>query len=112
MVYQLARHANRNREIIPKSTMIKPPSAELRPNQRDQDTLPPYPMLDRILQSYIEERLDPGEIVKRGFKRAVVDWAVRAVKASEYKRRQAAPGLKVTSRAFGSGRRMPVAARY
>jgi len=112
MVYQLARHANRTRELIPRSTIAKAPSAELRPNQRDQDSLPPYDILDKILYLYIEEQLDPGDIVRRGFKRAVVDWVVRAVKASEHKRRQAAPGLKVTSRAFGSGRRMPVAARY
>ena len=112
MVYRLAKYVNRKTELIPASIIHKAPSAELRPNQRDQDTLPPYPVLDRILQLYIEERMDPAAIVRRGFKRKTVDWVVRAIKASEYKRKQAPPGLKVTSRAFGSGRRMPVAARY
>jgi NAD+ synthase (glutamine-hydrolysing) len=112
MVYKLAGHVNRRKAVIPKSIIQKAPSAELRPNQRDQDTLPPYPVLDAILELYIEEKLDPSAIVKRGYKRSVVDWVVRAVKASEYKRRQAAPGLKVTGKAFGSGRRMPVATKY
>jgi NAD+ synthase (glutamine-hydrolysing) len=112
MVYKLADHVNRRKDVIPKSIIQKAPSAELRPNQRDQDTLPPYPVLDGILQLYIEERMDPSAIVKRGYKRSVVDWVVRAVKSSEYKRRQAAPGIKVTGKAFGAGRRMPVAARY
>ncbi len=111
-VYRLARWINRRREIIPRAILTKAPSAELRPHQRDQDTLPPYPLLDRILRLYLEEKLDPSSIVKRGLKPSVVDWVVRAVKASEYKRKQAAPGLKVTSRAFGRGRRMPVAAKY
>jgi len=112
MVYRLARLVNRGRQIIPRSIVDKAPSAELRPNQRDQDTLPPYDILDRILYFYLEELLDQGAIVKRGFRRATVEWVVRAVKASEYKRKQAAPGLKVTGKAFGAGRRMPVAARY
>lgn len=112
MVYRLAKYINRKKEIIPSAIIKKAPSAELKPNQRDQDTLPPYPVLDRILHFYIEERMDPEAIVRRGFARKTVEWVVRAVKASEYKRKQAAPGLKVTGKAFGSGRRMPVAARY
>jgi NAD+ synthase (glutamine-hydrolysing) len=111
-VYKLAKFVNRERPVIPRSTMTKAPSAELRPNQRDQDTLPPYPVLDRILQLHIEERREPEALVRGGFRKATVDWVVRAVRASEYKRRQAAPGLKVTGLAFGVGRRMPVAARY
>ena len=113
MVYELARHINRQaeREVIPQSTLTKPPSAELRPNQTDQDTLPPYEILDGILQRY-EERMEGIEqIVAAGFDRATVEDVVRRIQANEYKRRQAAPGLKVTSRAFGFGRRMPIAAR-
>jgi NAD+ synthase (glutamine-hydrolysing) len=112
MVYELARHVNREREVIPRSTIEKAPSAELKPDQTDQDTLPPYEVLDPILDLYIEEGKSPKEIVRAGFDRATVDWVVRAVNASEYKRRQAAPGLRVTSKAFGMGRRMPIAARY
>ncbi len=112
MVYRLAKFINRKKQAIPENIIRKSPSAELKPNQRDQDTLPPYPILDGILQLYIEERMDPEAIVKRGYRKRTVEWVVRAVKSSEYKRRQAAPGLKVTGKAFGSGRRMPVAARY
>jgi NAD+ synthase (glutamine-hydrolysing) len=112
MVYELARHVNREREVIPRATIEKPPSAELRPDQEDQDTLPPYEVLDPILDLYIEEGRSRRDIVKAGFDRATVEWVVRAVNASEYKRRQAAPGLRVTSKAFGMGRRVPVAARY
>ncbi|MGQ9816724.1 MAG: NAD+ synthase [bacterium] len=112
MVYKLAQYVNREKEIIPKKIIKKPPSAELRPNQLDQDTLPPYEILDPILQLYIEDGLSKEEIITKGFKPEVVDWVVRAVNRSEYKRRQAPAGLKVTSKAFGSGRRMPIAARF
>jgi len=112
MVYALARHVNRDREIIPRATIEKPPSAELKPDQKDQDTLPPYEVLDAILDLYIEEGRSRRDIVKAGFDRATVEWVVRAINTSEYKRRQAAPGLRVTSKAFGMGRRVPVAARY
>jgi len=112
MVYEIARFVNREREVIPQAILEKAPSAELKPDQKDQDTLPPYEMLDPILDLYIEEGRSPKEIVKAGFARAAVDWVVRAVNGSEYKRRQAAPGLRVTSKAFGMGRRVPVAARY
>ncbi len=112
MIYQLARYINRHQEIIPTEILVKAPSAELRPNQRDQDTLPPYDILDQILEYYINEGLGLADIVARGFDPEVVRWVLRAVDRNEYKRRQAAPGLKVTSKAFGSGRRMPIAARY
>ncbi|MRR09704.1 NAD+ synthase, partial [bacterium] len=94
------------------AVIAKPPSAELKLNQTDQDTLPPYDVLDAILHHYIEEHLPPAEIAGLGFDRETVDRVVGMVRSSEYKRRQAAPGLKVTSKAFGAGRRMPVAARY
>ncbi|MBM3314921.1 NAD+ synthase [candidate division WOR-3 bacterium] len=112
MVYDLARYLNRERELVPASSIEKPPSAELRSNQTDQDTLPPYPVLDAILERYVDEGQAPGEIAEAGFDPAVVDWVVRQVDRNEYKRRQAAPGLKVTAKAFGMGRRFPVAARY
>lgn len=113
MVYELARHINQRagREIIPRSTLTKPPSAELAPDQTDQDSLPPYDVLDEILRRY-EERLESVEqIVGAGFDAATVADVVRKLQVNEYKRQQAAPGLKVTSRAFGFGRRMPIAAR-
>ena len=112
MIYELARFINRKREIIPVSTIEKPPSAELRPNQKDQDTLPPYDVLDAILRLYVEENLSAAEITAQGFDEATVRWVQRRVDLNEYKRAQAAPGLRVTSRAFGVGRRMPIAQRY
>jgi NAD+ synthase (glutamine-hydrolysing) len=112
MVYELARFINRDREIIPASTITKPPSAELRPNQTDQDTLPPYEILDAILRLYVEENLGASEIIDQGFDEKTVRWVQRRVDLNEYKRAQSAPGLKVTSRAFGVGRRMPIAQRY
>ena len=112
MIYQLARWLNRNREIIPAATIEKPPSAELRPDQRDQDTLPPYEILDPILELLIEDHLSPDEIIARGFDAQTVRWVVKRVAQNEYKRAQAVPGLKVTSKAFGVGRKMPVAQRF
>lgn len=111
-VYRLARYINRDREIIPTSTIEKPPSAELKPGQVDQDTLPPYDVLDRILQLYVEENLSAVEIIDKGYDATTVRWIQRRVDLNEYKRAQAVPGLKVTSRAFGSGRRMPIAQRF
>src|SRR5438477_732588 len=99
-------------EIIPKSTIEKAPSAELKPNQNDQDTLPPYEILDQILQLYIEENLSARDIIARGFDEKTVRWVQRRIDLNEYKREQAAPGLKVTSRAFGLGRKMPIAQKY
>jgi NAD+ synthase (glutamine-hydrolysing) len=112
MIYELARWINREREIIPRSTIEKPPSAELKPNQKDQDTLPPYEVLDEILRLYVEENLSARDIIARGFDEKTVRWVQRRVDLNEYKREQAAPGLKVTSRAFGLGRRMPIAQKY
>jgi NAD+ synthetase len=112
MVYRLAEYINREREIIPRATIDKAPSAELKPDQRDQDTLPPYDVLDPILQLYVEEQLSVGEILTYGFNEQTVRWVQRRVDLNEYKRAQAVPGLKVTSRAFGLGRRMPVAQRF
>ncbi len=111
-VYELAELLNREREIIPRRTIDRPPSAELKPGQTDQDTLPPYPVLDRILFHYIEENRSAGQIVELGLDPEAVEWVVGAVNRNEYKRRQAPPGLKVTGKAFGSGRRMPISARY
>jgi NAD+ synthase (glutamine-hydrolysing) len=131
MVYELARWINSDysargghqsairtdssggeRELIPRSTIDKPPSAELKPNQTDQDTLPPYDVLDEILRLYVEENLSARDIVTHGFDEKTVRWVQRRVDLNEYKREQAAPGLKVTSRAFGMGRRMPIAQKY
>lgn len=112
MVYQLASYINRHREVIPAATISKPPSAELKPNQRDQDTLPPYDLLDEIISRYVDQGQSVAEIVAAGFERDTVDWVVRAIARSEFKRKQAAPCIKVTDRAFGTGWRMPIAARY
>ncbi|MEO5753357.1 MAG: NAD+ synthase [Chthoniobacterales bacterium] len=119
LVYDLARwinsdksRAGRDREIIPVSTLKKPPSAELKPGQVDQDSLPPYDVLDRILHLYVEENRSADEIVAEGFDEKTVHWIQRRVDLNEYKRAQAAPGIKVTSRAFGVGRRMPIAQQY
>ena len=112
MVYRLSRWVNREREIIPASSLTKAPSAELRPDQTDQDSLPPYDVLDAILEAYVVEGRSPGEIIKQGFEAATVRRVARLIDLNEYKRRQAAPGLKVTSKAFGIGRRMPIAQRF
>jgi NAD+ synthetase len=111
-IYKIARWVNRKREIIPENSISKPPSAELRPNQTDQDSLPPYETLDAILELYIINQLGREEIIRRGFAEAVVNGVINKVTFSEYKRRQAAPGLKVSPRAFGIGRRIPVAQRF
>ncbi|HET7824884.1 MAG TPA: NAD+ synthase [Anaeromyxobacter sp.] len=114
LVYRVARAANARagRALVPERTFTKPPSAELKPDQTDQDTLPPYEVLDAILQAYLEERLPLDAIVARGFAEDVVRRVLRMVVASEYKRRQAAPVLKVTEKAFGEGRRFPIAHGY
>ena len=108
-VYELAEYINREKEIIPRVIIDKAPSAELRPGQKDQDTLPPYPILDGIIHACIEDGLSPEEIAALGYAPDTVTWVVKAIERSEYKRRQAAPGLRVTSKAFGAGRRMPIA---
>jgi NAD+ synthase (glutamine-hydrolysing) len=112
MVYRIADYINRDREVIPRATIEKPPSAELRPDQKDQDTLPPYDILDGILRLYVEEQLTTAEIAERGFDADTVRWVASRVEANEYKRQQAAPGIKVTSKAFGIGRRVPIAQKF
>ncbi len=112
MVYRLARWVNREREIIPKSSIDKAPSAELRPNQTDQDSLPPYEKLDQILESYVVNEGSIRAMAKKGISKTTAREIVRKIDLSEYKRRQAAPGLKVTTKAFGAGRRMPIAQRF
>jgi NAD+ synthase (glutamine-hydrolysing) len=113
MVYELARFVNRERERIPLASLTKPPSAELRANQTDQDSLPPYDVLDTILRAYIEEHQCAEQISSRfGFDADLVHGIIRRVNLAEYKRQQAAPALKVTAKAFGMGRRYPIANRY
>lgn len=112
MVYALARYINRHGEIIPRNTIDKAPSAELRANQTDQDTLPPYDILDEILRLYVEEQLTTTEIAAKGFDADTVRWVAHKVDTNEYKRQQAAPGIKVTSKAFGIGRRVPIAQKF
>ena len=111
-VYRLAHWLNRNGEVIPMSSIVKAPSAELRPNQTDQDTLPPYEVLDKILKMYIEQWKETEDIVAAGFDHALVQKVVRMVDGNEFKRRQAAPTVRVSSKAFGSGRQMPIAQRW
>jgi NAD+ synthetase len=108
LVYRLARH----RGGIPQAIIDRPPSAELRTDQRDDDTLPGYDTLDAILRGYVEEFLGRDELIKRGLPAADVDQVIRLVDAAEYKRRQAPPGIKITERAFGRDRRMPITNRY
>lgn len=112
LVYELSRYINREREIIPINTIDKPPSAELAPDQTDQDDLPTYEVLDPILAAYLEEHLSIEDIIKQGFNEDIVKDIVRRIKINEYKRKQAAIGLKVTSKAFGFGRRYPNAQRF
>ena len=112
LVYQLAGHINRNNEIIPRTIIEKPPSAELKPGQEDQDTLPPYDILDKILYLYVDRGKSKDEIIAEKIDPDIVNQIIKKIDLNEHKRRQAAPGLKVTSKAFGTGRRMPIAARY
>jgi NAD+ synthetase len=111
-VYQLARWINRNGDVIPQRVIDRPPTAELRPDQTDQDSLPPYETLDAILESYIEQHQSLDEIIGQGFDAELVREITSKVDNNEYKRNQAAPGLKVTGKAFGSGRRIPIAQRF
>jgi NAD+ synthase (glutamine-hydrolysing) len=112
MVYELAGYINRQFPIIPQEIINKAPTAELKENQTDQDTLPPYDMLDQILHYYLDEHYSMEDILRLGFDSEAVSWVIRAVDRNEYKRRQGPPGLKVTSKAFGTGRRMPIAAKF
>ena len=109
LVYKIAHAINADREIIPTSTLTKPPSAELRPNQVDQDSLPPYDLLDAILADHVEGGMDSGALLAKGYDPKVVAQVLRLVRGSEYKRRQLPPGLKITGKAFGTGRRYPIA---
>ncbi len=111
-VYELARWINRNSEIIPENIIVKAPSAELRPNQKDSDSLPDYAILDLILFEYIEKRKGPSEIIKMGYDESLVKRILRLVNLNEYKRHQTPPILRVSSKAFGMGRRMPIVAKY
>ncbi len=111
LVYEVAEEINLSGEVIPRATIEKPPSAELRPDQKDTDSLPPYDLLDPILRGHVEEQLSVEALVARGHPRETVERIVRMVARNEYKRGQAPPGIKVTSKAFGSGRRMPIAKR-
>jgi NAD+ synthase (glutamine-hydrolysing) len=114
LVYELAKYINKKegKTIIPKNVFIKPPSAELRPNQKDEDSLPPYPILDPILQAYVEEDKDLEEIAKMGFKENMIKEVIKMVDRNEYKRRQSPPGVKITHRALGKDRRLPVTNKY
>ncbi|MDQ2926317.1 MAG: NAD(+) synthase, partial [Acidobacteriota bacterium] len=111
-VYALSRYANREREMIPESTLTKPPSAELRPGQRDTDSLPPYEVLDPILRAYVEDYASAEEIAAaHGVDATLVRSIIKLVERSEYKRQQAAPVLKVSKKSFGTGRRFPIAVK-
>ena len=111
-VYRLANYINRNEEIIPINTIVKPPSAELRPDQKDSDSLPPYDILDAILFAYIEQQLSADKIIEQGFSLETVTRVIRLVNINEYKRFQAPPILRVSSKAFGFGRKMPLVAKW
>ena len=111
-VYELSRWINREEEIIPQNTIYKPPSAELRPDQKDQDTLPEYELLDQILEMYVDDALSVSDIIDKGYDEETVHWISRRVDLNEWKRGQAAPGLRVTSKAFGIGRRIPIAQNF
>jgi NAD+ synthase (glutamine-hydrolysing) len=114
LVYELARYVNRRagRAVIPESVFARPPSAELRPGQTDQDTLPPYPVLDALLQAYVEEDRSAADLIARGFDPETVRRVVRMVDANEYKRRQGPIGVKITPRAFGRDWRLPIVNRF
>ena len=112
LVYKLARYRNTINEVIPERVISRPPSAELRSNQKDSDTLPDYDILDPILEAFIEEDASVREIVERGFDRDVVIRVLEMVKRNEYKRRQAPPGIRISRRAFGRDWRYPITSRY
>jgi NAD+ synthetase len=112
LVYDICQWINRDGERIPYNSLSKPPSAELRPDQKDEDSLPPYSVLDPILEAHVEGGLSAPEIIAQGFNSETVNRVVRLVRGAEYKRRQAAPGLIITSKAFGPGRRMPLAQAF
>ena len=112
LVYQLAKWRNKEQEVIPENIINRPPTAELRENQLDRDSLPDYEILDPILEQYIELDRHPEEIIKNGFDKKIVYEIISLVDKNEYKRRQAAPGIKITERAFGKDRRYPISSGY
>jgi NAD+ synthase (glutamine-hydrolysing) len=114
LVYELAKFKNKKegKAVIPRNVFVKAPSAELRPNQKDEDSLPPYPVLDSILQAYVEEDKGVEEISEMGFKESMIKEVIRMVDRNEYKRRQSPPGVKITHRALGKDRRLPVTNKY
>jgi NAD+ synthase (glutamine-hydrolysing) len=111
-VYELARYINRDREIIPENILIKAPSAELRPDQKDSDSLPEYDELDAVLKAYIEQQMGPKDLLLAGFNKDLIDRVLSLVNRNEYKRFQTPPVLRVSKKAFGLGRRMPLVAKY
>jgi len=111
-VYELANYINKDEELIPRNIILKPPSAELRPNQKDTDELPEYSILDKVLFQYIEKRQGPKELVNMGFEKKLVDRVLKMVNTNEFKRHQTPPILRVSPKAFGMGRRMPIVAKY
>ena len=111
-VYELARWRNKDTEVIPQNSIDKPPSAELRPDQKDSDSLPPYEILDAVLERYVEEDVSAAGIVADGYEPELVRRITRMVDRNEYKRRQAAPGVKVTTKAFGKDRRLHITNAY
>ena len=111
-VFELCRYINRYKEIIPENIITKPPSAELRPNQFDSDSLPDYDILDEVLYEYIEKRLGPEQIIANGFDAALVKRVLKLVNRNEYKRYQTPPMIRVSPKAFGMGRRMPIVGKY
>ena len=111
-VYELAKYINRHQEIIPTNIITKAPSAELRPNQKDSDSLPDYAVLDQILYQYIERRANPNDIKVLGFDNVLVDRTLKMVNNNEYKRNQFCPIIRISPKAFGVGRRMPIVGKY
>jgi NAD+ synthase (glutamine-hydrolysing) len=111
-VYLLAKFINANEDIIPRNILLKPPSAELRPDQKDSDSLPEYNILDKVLEEYIEHQKTASEIISMGFDESVVNRVIRLVNTNEYKRYQTPPILRISSKAFGGGRRIPLVAKY
>ena len=111
-VFELARFINKDGEIIPKEIISKAPSAELRPNQKDSDSLPSYDLLDQVLYQYIEQRKGPAELIQNGFDEALIRRILKLVNTNEYKRYQTRPILRVSPKSFGMGRRMPIVGRY
>jgi NAD+ synthase (glutamine-hydrolysing) len=114
LVFELCRDLNKRtgREVIPADVIVKPPSAELRPDQKDEDSLPPYAILDCVIEAYVERDLSLAEIEAEGFEREVIEQVIRLVDRSEYKRRQWGPGVRVTPKAFGKDRRLPITNRW